>query len=218
MMSGFQGFPPECFTFFSGLEKNNSKEYWVANKATWDNCVRAPMKALLAELDAEFPSLRMFRPNRDLRFVKDNSPYKLWAGATSDTRAVGGTGYYLRVDASGLTIGCGAMLLAREQLQRFRASLDHDAGGRRFEDLTTELSAKALPVTPGAEPPLKRTPPGFPSDHPRAHYLRWKGAVVITEHKKEHWLHTPQALDKVRRTWHGAQPLNEWIAANVGDT
>jgi len=216
-MSGFQGFLPECFTFFSELEKNNSKEYWVANKATWDNCVRTPMKALLAELDAEFPSLRMFRPNRDLRFAKDNSPYKLWAGATSDTRAVGGTGYYLRVDASGLTVGCGAMLLAREQLQRFRASLDHDAGGRRFEDLTTELSAKALPVTSGAEPPLKRTPPGFPGDHPRANYLRWKGAVVITEHKKEDWLHTPHVLDRVRGTWHGAQPLNEWIAANVGD-
>lgn len=217
-MSGFRGFPPECFTFFSGLERNNSKQYWAANKATWDDHVRAPMMALLAELHSEFPPLRMFRPNRDLRFATDKSPYKLWAGATSDTRAVGGTGYYLRVDASGLTVGCGAMLLAREQLQRFRASLDDDATGRRFEDVTTELSARALPVTPGAEPPLKRTPAGFPHDHPRATYLPWKGAVVMREHAKEDWLHTPQALDRVRDTWHQAQPLNEWIAANVRDT
>lgn len=36
------------------------------------------MKALLVELDGEFPPMRMFRPNRDLRFSKDKSPYKLW--------------------------------------------------------------------------------------------------------------------------------------------
>ncbi len=29
------------------------------------------MKAVLAELDTEFPELRMFRPNRDLQFSKD---------------------------------------------------------------------------------------------------------------------------------------------------
>jgi uncharacterized protein (DUF2461 family) len=39
-MSGFRGFPPELFTFFAGLEKNNSKEYWAANKTTWENKVR----------------------------------------------------------------------------------------------------------------------------------------------------------------------------------
>jgi len=107
-MSGFRGFPPELFTFFAGLEKNNSKEYWAANKTTWENKVRQPMQVLLADLNGEFPPLRMFRPNRDVRFSKDKSPYKLWAGATSESRAVGGTGYYLRVQASGLVTGCGA--------------------------------------------------------------------------------------------------------------
>jgi len=173
--------------------------------------------ALLAELDGEFPPLRMFRPNRDVRFSKDKSPYKLWGGATSESRAVGGAGYYLRVEASGLVTGCGAMVMARDQLQRFRASLDDDGSGRRFEELTAELSARSLPVTSGAEPSLKKAPPGYPRSHPRAEFLRWKGAVIIKEYEKADWMHTPEALDRIRNVWRGEEPLKEWIDSQVGD-
>lgn len=48
-MSGFQGFPPELFTFFEGLDKDNSKAYWKANRTTWEKKVRQPMLALLAD-------------------------------------------------------------------------------------------------------------------------------------------------------------------------
>ena len=41
-MAGFQGFPPEALTFFAGLEADNSKAYWQANKATWESKVHEP--------------------------------------------------------------------------------------------------------------------------------------------------------------------------------
>ncbi|MFI6044700.1 DUF2461 domain-containing protein [Nocardia sp. NPDC051321] len=216
-MSAFDGFPPQLFTFFEGLEKDNSKEYWTAHKSIWDKSVREPMLALFAELDDEFPALRLFRPNRDLRFSTDKSPYKLWVGGVSDSGG-GGASYYLRVQASGLATGCGAMAMAPDQLVRFRASIDDDSSGRRFADLTTELAARSLPVTCGAEPPLKMVPRGYPKDHPRAEYLRWKGAVVITECRRSDWMHTPLALDRIRDIWRAAQPLEQWIAAHVGPT
>jgi len=175
-VTAFRGFPRELFAFFEGLQDDNSKAYWTANKATWEEHVRRPMLALLAELSDEFPPMRMFRPNRDVRFAKDKSPYKLWAGATSESHAVGGTGYYVSASASGLVTGCGAMALDRDQLQRFRAALDDERSGRAFEELRTKLDARSLPVTCGAEPPLKTGPRGYPSDHPRAELLRWKGA------------------------------------------
>lgn len=217
-MSAFRGFPRELFTFFEGLQDDNSKAYWTANKATWEEQVRQPMLALLADLADEFPPMRMFRPNRDVRFAQDKSPYKLWTGATSESRAVGGTGYHLRVSASGLVTGCGAMAMARDQLQRFREALDDDDSGHAFEELVTKLAARSLPVTCGAEPPLKTGPRGYPSDHPRAQFLRWKGAVVIQEYEESEWMHTPDALDRIRDVWHGAQPLKEWIDAHVGAT
>ncbi len=76
--------------------------------ASWRRGVVAswqPMRALLADLDGEFPPMRMFRLNREVRLSRDNSPYQLWVGATSESRAVGGTGYYQRVQASGLVTG-----------------------------------------------------------------------------------------------------------------
>lgn len=215
-MSGFRGFPPELFTFFEGLEKDNSKAYWQANRATWEEMVRDPMQALLAELDGEFPPLRMFRPNRDVRFSKDKSPYKLWAGATSEWQAVGGTGYYLRVDASGLATGCGVIAMARDQLRRFRTALDDDGSGRRFVELTEEFSRKSLPVTSGAEPPLKKAPQGFPNDHPRVEFLRWKGVVIMKEYERADWMSTRGALDRIREVWRAAEPLKGWIDTYVG--
>lgn len=215
---GFDGFPRELFAFFEGLENDNSREYWQANREIWERCVRGPMRSLLAELAAEFGPLRMFRPNRNVRFSRDKSPYKLWTGATSEARAIGGIGYYLSMSATGLTTGYGAMLLARDQLERFRSALDADGSGSEFAELLGALTARGLPVSSGAEPPLKRVPPGYPPTHPRAELLRWKGAAVVREYARADWMLTTEALERIRAVWRGAQPLREWLHAYVGAT
>ncbi|WP_166348943.1 DUF2461 domain-containing protein [Phytoactinopolyspora limicola] len=215
-MSGFDGLPPELFTFFERLRQDNSREFWDANKSTWVTMVHDPFEALLAELAGEFPPMRMFRPHRDVRFSKDKSPYKLWVGATSESRAIGGTGYYLRVDESGLATGYGSMVLARDQLRRFRAAIDDDHSGRQFEELTTQLATASLPVTFGAEPPLKTSPPGYPKTHPRIEHLRWKGAAMVKEYDRADWMYTRQALDTIRGIWRAAEPLKQWMDTHVG--
>ena len=81
-MSAFQGLPVSLFEFFAELEQDNSKDFWNANRQRWQQDVKAPMSALVDELSTEFGPLRMFRPNRDLRFARDKSPYKLWTGVS----------------------------------------------------------------------------------------------------------------------------------------
>ncbi len=215
-MSVFRGFPPDLFTFFEELEKDNSKSFWNAHKPVWEEQVRAPMRALLDELAEEFGQLRMFRPNRDVRFSKDKSPYKLWVGATSESRAVGGTGYYIQVSATRLTTGFGTMLMARDQLERFRAAIDDEQSGRAFEELQQMLAAGSLPITSGIEPPLKTGPRGYPSGHPRTEFLRWKGAAVVQEYDRAAWMHSSEALARIRTVWRGAAPLKAWLDAHVG--
>ncbi|MCI3949159.1 MAG: hypothetical protein K0R11_1093, partial [Acidimicrobiales bacterium] len=46
----FRGWPAEAITFYEGLEADNSKAYWTANKATYEECVRAPFLALADEV------------------------------------------------------------------------------------------------------------------------------------------------------------------------
>ena len=47
----FTGFPPELFAFYAGLEADNSKAYWEANRATYESAVKAPMTELAAALE-----------------------------------------------------------------------------------------------------------------------------------------------------------------------
>lgn len=78
--------PPGLFSFFTELQTDNSKSFWQANKHRREHNVSTPMRTLLGELSDEFGPLRMFRPNRDMRFSKDKLPYKLWTGAARTSR------------------------------------------------------------------------------------------------------------------------------------
>lgn len=216
-MSAFQGLPPELFKFFTELQADNSKAFWQASRHRYEDDVRTPMRSLLAELSDEFGPLRMFRPNRDVRFSTDKSPYKLWTGATSEAQAVGGIGYYLEVSATGIVTGSGAMLMAPDQLRRYRAAIVDDQSGAEFEGLIDVLAARSLAVTHGAEDPLKTAPRGYSADHPRIHHLRWKGAAVIQEWGRDDWMYTPRTLDAIRDVWHDAEPLKTWLETHLGE-
>lgn len=157
----------------------------------------------------------MFRPNRDVRFSTEKSPYKLWTGATSEAHAVGGIGYYLEASATSIVTGHGAMLMVPKQLRRFRTAIDDKSSGTEFEQLNDALAAQSLPVSPGAEEPLKTAPRGYPVGHPRIRFLRWKGAVIVQEWPTADWMHTPEALDTIRGLWQGAAPLKTWLEAHV---
>lgn len=214
----FEGFPPQLFAFLEGLEKDNSKPYWEANRATWDEFVQQPVRRLMADLEPEFGSLRTFRPNRDVRFSADKSPYKTWVGVTTTERAIGGVGAFLRLDADGMRLAGGAMAMAPDQIQRFRAALDNERPAAEFEKIRTRLAKQSLPVGPGRQPPLKRVPTGYPPDHPAAELLRWKGVVVVKEYELADWMHQPQAIDRVREIWTTTSPLREWVDRHVGES
>src|SRR2546430_15726541 len=78
MAGRFTGWKGDFKGFFLGLRANNNKAYFEAHRKQYEAEVKAPMLALLADLEAEFgPPHRVSRPNRDIRFSADKSPYKL---------------------------------------------------------------------------------------------------------------------------------------------
>ena len=211
-------FPSGAVTFLAGLESDNSKTYWDAHRATWEESVKAPVEAFMADLEPEYGPLRTFRPNRDVRFSNDKSPYKTWVGITTSERAVGGVGSFLRLESTKMRLACGSMVMAPDQLDRFRAAIVDPHAGTEFDRVRQTLAERSLEVGPGKEPPLKRVPNGYPADHPRADVLRWKGAVVIKEFKRVNWMYGPRAVDRVHLVWRGAAPLLDWIGEHVGES
>jgi uncharacterized protein (TIGR02453 family) len=207
----FRGFPPEAFDFYERLEADNSKAFWDANKAIYQDCVKGPMEALCLELSDVGP-FHIFRPYTDQRFAQGRPAYKTAQGAV--TQGEGGTGYYLQVSAEGLMAGAGYYMMARDQLQRFRAAVDADATGREIAALVDDAVRSGYWV--GAHDELKTAPRGYAKDHPRIALLRRSGLMAWRSWPVASWLHTRRAATKVRELWTGAAPLCRWLDAHVG--
>jgi uncharacterized protein (TIGR02453 family) len=206
----FRGWPAEALDFYEGLEADNSKTYWTAHKAVYDEKVRAPMAALLAELEPEFGTGKIFRPNRDVRFSADKSPYKTTIAASFEA------GGYLQLSATGLAAGSGMYMMAPDQLERYRKAVADDAPGAELEKIITEVERQHIEV--GGHGTLKTTPKGYPRDHPRAELLRHKGLVAWKQWPVAAWLGTAAAKKRIVEFLHTTRPLQDWLTTHVGDT
>ncbi len=197
--------------FYVGLESDNSKAFWSANKAVYDESVRAPMEALSAEVEDEFGPLHVFRPYRDVRFSKDKTPYKTAIGAV--TEGEGGESYYVQFSAEGLFVGSGYYMMARDQLDRFLRAVADDHTGTPLVAIVDNLRAAGYEIGGTA---LKTAPRGYPKDHPRVELLRHKGLFVGKTCPSGRWLSTRATLGRITGIWRDASPANAWLNAQVG--
>jgi len=209
MTSAFRGWPEEFQRFFIGLELDNSKRYFEANRKTYEEAVKAPMVALLASLEDEVGPGKVFRPNRDVRFSKDKSPYKTNIAGTA---GMGGHGGYLSLDARGLTVAAGRYELSTEQLNKYRNKVAVDSTGAPLAAIVAKLEKAGYEI--GGEA-LKRVPAGLPQDHPRARLLRHKILYIYKNFGLQPWLGSSAARQHVVKVWKDAEPLNDWLKRNA---
>ena len=210
----FTGFGPDALAFYEGLAADNSRAYFTEHKAVYDARLRAPMEALLADLEGEFGGWKIFRPNRDVRFSADKSPYK-----TTISGVAGGDGsedpaWYLQLGLDGLLAGAGMYVMDREQLGRYREAVQDDRRARALERAIASAYDGGLDHLD--EPELKRAPRGVDPQHPRIDLLRRKGLTLGRTHEPGPWLETDEPRDYVRATWRACRPLCDWLADHVG--
>jgi uncharacterized protein (TIGR02453 family) len=198
----FKGWPVEAVEFYEGLADDNSKIYWREHKSVYDDCVKAPMEELLAELADDFGEGRVFRPYRDVRFSKDKTPYKLNCAAHL-------RGGYISFSVEGLFVGSGLYMPAPDQLKRFRAAVDDEKSGSALESIVGTLRKGGYDV--GAHDVLKTAPKGYPKEHPRIEMLKNKGIVMSKSWPVGAWLGTKKAKDRVVACLEAARPLNAWL-------
>ncbi|HEY8474917.1 MAG TPA: DUF2461 domain-containing protein [Natronosporangium sp.] len=204
----FRGWPAEALEFYEGLVADNSKTYWTAHKQTYERDVRAPMEALLAELEPEFGAGKIFRPYRDVRFSADKSPYKDHIGATL------ASGGYVQLSANGLACGAGMYQMAPDQLARYRRAVDDAVAGEQLTRIIAGIERRGYQVM-GHER-LKTAPRGYPADHPRIELLRYKGIVAWMQWPVAAWLGTAGAKRRVVDFLRACRPLNDWLDTHVG--
>jgi uncharacterized protein (TIGR02453 family) len=203
----FSGWPDEALEFYERLEADNSKSYWTAHKAVYEQAVLAPMTELVEELAEEIGGEpKIFRPYRDVRFSRDKTPYKTHIGATLGAHA------YVQFSADGLGAGAGMWHLDPESLARYRAGVAGPAGAE-LEVAVAAIEKAGIEIH--GHDALKSAPRGYPADHPRIGLLRYKGLTTWQQWTPGPWLATPQGKDLVQGFLRTSAPLVDWLAGHV---
>ncbi len=207
----FQGWPPAALDFYRDLEADNTRTFWTAHKEIYERDVKAPFEALSDLVADEFGPLRVFRPNRDVRFNKDKSPYKTRCYAVTEGES--GEAYYVEVSTKGLVVASGYWMMANDQLSRYRHAVDDDRAGPALERIVADLRSRDLAVESHG---LKTAPRGYPRDHARVELLRQKSMAAVGTFPPSRWMATGAAAERIVKVWRAARPMNDWLAQHVG--
>ncbi len=136
-MGAFINFDPDFFEFFIELSLNNQKTWFDSNRKRYEEKVKAPFIEFvgsliehMANVNPEFsgliPKECIFRINKDIRFAKDKTPYKLFCSASIH---VGGRksmfpgGLYIEIGAEECAIYSGVYMPEKEDLFRYRENI-----------------------------------------------------------------------------------------------
>ena len=205
------GIPVDALDFYDDLAVENTRTWWHENSERYQQSVRRPMERLVDALAEEFGKTKLYRPQRDVRFSADKSPYKDHQGGLAGT--VPGIGWYVQVSAEGLLTGGGFYPTGPDQTPRYRAAVDNAASGARLRVIIDDLVAQGF--EPGGDTVATR-PRGVPADHPRLELMRHKHLIAGRQHGAPPWLPTPEVTDRVRADWRAVRPLVDWLTEHVG--
>jgi uncharacterized protein (TIGR02453 family) len=214
-VAAFDGFGAGAVAWFEGLERDNTRAYFKATRATFDDEVRGPFELLLTELSDEFGGdVHVFRQHRDVRFSADKSPYKTRTYGLLHARGEGNA-LYADVSARGVYAAAGYWRMASDQLAHYRDAVLADGQGDALVEAVGAVERDGLELAP---PALKTAPRGMPRDHPRVALLRYKDLIAGRRLAPGPALATRDALAHVATTWRAARPLTAWLDAHVGAT
>lgn len=219
-------FTKESAKFWKALAKNNTKEWFDANRKDYETHLKAPYDALaealveqVREVEPEYQvsaKQAKYRINRDIRFSKDKTPYKTNLGIT-----VGRTqkhdpaypAYTVRLGVDGLAVAGGLYMPEPELRDKVRLYVGQhadelakiEAKGTRFAKTYGQLGGEAHKRTPAE---LKE----FEDVEPRVRNKQWVFWTDLDDKK----LFTDPKLDQIILDyWEAARPAQDFLKAAV---
>ncbi|MBL4812376.1 MAG: TIGR02453 family protein [Rhodobacteraceae bacterium] len=184
-MQQFETLIRDARGFLIRLKADNSRNFFHAAKPEYDAKLKAPALELLAEAAPLITQItghdcqtKLFRPQRDVRFAKDKTPYTthlhmMWS---LDAGGRDAPVCYFGIGLDYMSFGFGCMGMSKPVLETWRQLCDLD---------TARISAAAQSVSAAGftfrEPALKRVPQPYAKDHLLAQFLRMKSVSASKE-------------------------------------
>lgn len=149
-------FKEEFLKFFIDLASNNNKEWFDENRKRYENFVKNPFKDFvnhiihsMSELDSSFKDVEasecIFRINRDIRFSKDKTPYKMNVSAVispdgKKSKAINGV--YIEVGPEHFRVYGGVYEIDKEDLLLVREEIAKDP--KKFKSIYSDPNFKSV--------------------------------------------------------------------------
>ncbi|UOU99850.1 DUF2461 domain-containing protein [Chryseobacterium daecheongense] len=172
----------KTFEFLKQLQQNNNREWFAQHKAEYDAVVKES-KAFFNQVYTELQEhdnlkgIHIFRIYRDVRFSKDQTPYKTNFGVGySRSKPMLRGGYYIQIEPGNSFVGGGFwgpdakdLLRIRKEFENSTAEIEKITSDKTFVQYFKEIKGDSV----------KTAPRGFDKDHPAIDLIRKKQYVVM---------------------------------------
>ncbi len=146
-------FTDDFLKFFQELEKNNTKQWFEANRKRYKSSVKDPFYAfvdhMIGLIHERDPSVQItakdavMRINRDIRFSPDKTPYNVYYGAiisSAGRKDKSVPGFFMRFSPKHIGVFGGAHGIDKHQIHRIRTTISQDLD--KFQELINEKKFK----------------------------------------------------------------------------
>ena len=208
--------------FFKDLAKNNNKEWFDANRKRYEESVKKPFEAFTAEAIKRIakhdktitisPKEAIFRINKDIRFSKDKTPYKLNTSAIispAGRKDHATPGIYFELGPESVKFYGGAYQPEKDQLEKIRTAILSD--GKGFRKAIEDRAFTTLFGTVKGEV-NKVLAPEFKAAMAKEPLIANKQFYVGTE-KPAKLVADAKLMDVLLDHYLAMSPFNAWLAA-----
>lgn len=222
-----QYFTPKLFAFLRDLEKNNDRVWFKTNQEDYERYIREPALDFINDFSAPLNKISphfvtdsrtvggsLFRIQRDTRFSKDKTPYKLNTGMQFRhimAKDVHAPGFYLNIAPGECFMGVGLWRPETKDAYAIREKIDDDptgwkraTRGKRFTDVYT-LEGESL----------VRPPKGYDPNHPLLDDLKRKDFIASVRLTQKE-ITSDQLLDQFTENSKRAVPFMKFLCEAIG--
>ena len=213
-------FDDEFIMFFKDLEKNNNKTWFHNNKKRYEKHVKEAMLTFVTDVLAELkkldddivvePKKCIGRINKDIRFSKDKTPYKVrtFAHIIKGEKADPLPSIAFQMGAYDLGIMSGFYNPPKERLTAIRANILADPN--KFKALHTDNNfIEKFDVIKGDA--IKRIPAEYKEGFKVEPLIANKQFYYVKEFKADIIL-TDELLPLIIDYWKAAKPMNDFLS------
>lgn len=227
MNSTLKDFPKKTVAYLKKLSKNNTREWFEANRDKYNSDFLEPCFQFVVEMGDKLQDLdpdiiavpkidkSIFRLHRDVRFSKDKTPYKTNAGLyfwNGRVKKMEASGFYFHIEPKLYGVGLGMYMFPPHLLKKYRDVVSNPSSAKELHQIIRTLEKKGYTI--GGKK-FKKIPKGYDSNTLYPGYLLYEGIYAWYEGEDFKKIEGGKALNFIFKIFKDMVPLHKWLVKRL---